>query len=184
GTKNTILSQPFVLQAMIAFPNDWRWAYYRGFNSYWFDHNSEVAAHYFELSSMKPNAPALVRSLALRMHSHAGNLQTGLDFLKGLLQKKNDPKLQSELLKQYRQLRTEQQLRAIESVLASLPQRHFDRLDLKKLREMGYQLPKRLADGGHIQVLKDGSLLSSKAKKRFKLFIPTKRQGVEKHVAH
>ncbi|MDQ6995484.1 MAG: hypothetical protein Q9M18_07810, partial [Mariprofundaceae bacterium] len=46
GTKNTILSQPFVLQAMIAFPNDWRWAYYRGFNSYWFDHNSEVAAHY------------------------------------------------------------------------------------------------------------------------------------------
>ncbi|MDQ6973718.1 MAG: hypothetical protein Q9M10_02450, partial [Mariprofundaceae bacterium] len=107
-----------------------------------------------------------------------------LDFLKGLLQKKNDPKLQDELLKQYRELKTEQQLRAIESLLTNLPQRHFDRSDLKKLRQLGYQLPKRLADGGHIQVLKDGSLLSSKGKKRFKLFIPKKRQGVENNVAH
>jgi len=184
GTNNTTLSRPFVMQAMIEFPKDWRWAYYRGFNTYWFDRNSELAAHYFEISAMKPHAPPLVTSLALRMHSHAGNIQTGLNFLEDLLQKKNDPKLQAQLLKQYHQLQTEQQLRAIEALLTKLPQRHQDMSDLNHLRQLGYKFPNKLADGGKIQVLKDGSLLSSQEKKRFKLFIPKKRQGVQADAAH
>jgi len=183
-TQSTTLSRPFVMQAMLEFPKEWTWSYYRGFNAYWFEHNSELAAHFFEISARKPNAPPLVTSLALRMHSHAGNIQTGLNFLKVLLQKKNDPKLQKKLLTQYQQLQTEQQLRAIERFLEKIPQRHFDTSDLTRLHQMGYKLPNKLADGGRIQVLKDGSLLSSKTKKRFKLFIPKKHQGIPSHATH
>jgi len=184
GMHSTRLSQDFTLQAMLEFPDDWRWAYYRGFNSYWFENNFKQAAHFFEISAQKPNAPNLVTSLALRMHAHTGSLQTGLQFLQGLLQKNNDSKLQAQLLKQYHMLQTEQELRNIEKLLARLPHRQRNAADLEQLKRLGYQLPTKLADGGSIEVLKDGSLLSSHAKKRFQLFIPKKHQGVKINAAH
>ena len=177
GMNSTKLSKPLVMQAMIEFPQDWRWPYYLGFNSYWFEHDDQQAAHFFELSSMKSNAPPLVTSLALRMRSQTGNLDVGLRFLKDLLQQKNDAKVQASLLSQYKMLQTEQQLRAIESLLLKLPERTHTVEDLQQLRQRGYQLPEKLSDGGNIRVLKDGSLLSSHTTKRFKLFVPPKRKG-------
>jgi len=177
ATQKTTLSQPFAMQAMLEFPDDWRWAYYRGFNVYWFEHRNKLAAHFFELSAMKPHAPPLVTSLALRMHSDAGNIQTGLNFLSRLLKNNNDAKLQAKLLQQYKQLKTEQELQSIEKLLSKLPQRHNNASDLTALRQLGYRIPSKLADGGVIHVLKDGSLLSSREKKRFKVFVPLKRQG-------
>ena len=175
GMGSTALSRPFVMQAMIEFPEDWRWAYYRGFNSYWFEHNDAQAAHFFEIAALKPNAPPLVSSLALRMRAQAGNIDTGLNFLKDLLQRKNDAKVQATLLQQYQTLLTEKQLQQLESLLKQLPARANNRSDLQRLQALGYALPEKLADGGQVLVLKDGSLLSSQAKKRFKLFVPAKR---------
>jgi len=121
GTNTTNLSQSFTTQAMFEFPNDWRWAYYRGFNSYWFDHNNALAAHFFEISAMKPNAPPLVSSLAVRMHSDTGNIQTGLNFLKGLLQKKNDSKMQAQLLKQYHYSKLSSNFKLLRSFCCNCP---------------------------------------------------------------
>ena len=181
GMNSSTLSQTFLQNAMITFPHDWRWAYYLGFQTYWFDHQYELAAHYFELAASKPHAPPMMASLALRMHSHIGNIDVGLKFLEGLLKRKNSADVQAKLQHQYLALRTEQQLRRIEAWLKTLPKRTHDMHDIHKLRALHYPIPTTLADGGHIRVLDDGSLRSSKSDKRFQLFIPKKRQHEVHH---
>ncbi len=183
GMNSSALSKPFVQQAMITFPHDWRWAYYLGFQTYWFDHDYTLAAHYFELSASKPNAPASMTSLALRMHSHSGNIDVGLKFLESLLKRNNSSDVQAKLQQQYLALATEQQLQRIESWLKALPKRSHDMQDIQRLRALHYPVPNTLADGGHIRMLDDGSLRSSKSDKRFQLFIPKKHQQEVQHAA-
>jgi len=180
NTNSTQLSKSFTQQAMIEFPNDWRWPYYRGFNAYWFDHDYKQAAHYFELSSDKPNAPALVSSLAARMHAQTGSIDTAIHFLARLLQNKNDTATHAALLQQYKQLQTEKQLQQIESWLKTLPNHQRSLQDIQKLKRLGYPIPEKLIDGGNI-IFINNQPVSSKSKKRFKLFIPPKRQGVIQH---
>jgi len=179
-TNSTQLSKGFIQQAMIEFPNDWRWPYYRGFNSYWFEHNYQQAAHYFELSANKPNAPALVSSLAARMHAQTGNIDTAILFLERLLQNKNDSHTHNLLLKQYKQLQTEKQLAQLDHWLSNFPKEEKNQQALEKLKRLGYPIPEKLMDGGSI-VFINHQPVSSKTKKRFKIFIPPKRQGVIQH---
>jgi tetratricopeptide (TPR) repeat protein len=179
NTNTTQLSRPFMQKAMIEFPNDWRWAYYRGFNSYWFEHNYKQAAHYFELSANKPNAPALVSSLAARMHAKTNNIDTAINFLERLLQNKNDSNTHLTLMRQYKQLQTEKQLQQIEKWIKKTPHQPMNSQAIQKLRTLGYPIPEKLADGGNI-IFINNKPVSSKTKKRFKLFIPPKRQGVAK----
>ncbi|MDQ6953839.1 MAG: tetratricopeptide repeat protein [Mariprofundaceae bacterium] len=177
NTQSTKVSKPILLQAMIEFPNDWRWPYYRGFNSYWFEHDYQQAAHFFELSSYKPNAPGLVSSLAARMHAERGNIDTALGFLARLIQNKNDSNTHATLMRQYQQLKTEKQLQEIEGWLRTLPENQRNAQGITRLKRHGYFIPETLEDGGYI-MFKDGALMSSHANKRFRVFIPVKRQGV------
>jgi len=180
NTGSTKLSSPLVLKAMVKFPNDWRWPYYRAFNTYWFEHNYQQAGHYFELSATKPNAPPLVSSLAARMRAETNNIDTAINFLARLLHNKNDSNTHTALLRQYKQLQTEKQLQQIEQWLKALHQQ-FNLKSIQYLKKHGYAVPSKLADGGHIIFKNDGTLVSSKSKKRFQIFIPPKRQGVLQH---
>jgi len=177
NTGSTKISKPILLKAMIEFPNDWRWAYYRGFNSYWFEHDYQQAAHFFELSSHKPNAPSLVSSLAARMHAQAGSIDTALTFLARLIQNKNDSNTHKALMRQYKQLKTEKQLQELEKWLSMLPENQRNLQGVRQLRKQGYAIPERLEDGGYI-IFVEGEPVSSLSKKRFKVFVPPKHQGV------
>jgi len=180
NTGSTKLSNPFTLKSIVEFPYDWRWTYYRGFNAYWFEHNYQQAAHYFELSSTKPNAPPLVSSLAARMRAETNNIDTGINFLARLLQNKNDSNTHHALSRQYKQLQTEKQLRQVEQWLKTLPHHQFNLKSIQYLKEHGYPIPAKLADGGTI-IFINNQIVSSKIKKRFKVFIPPKYQGVVQH---
>jgi len=180
GTNSTQLSKIFIQKAIIEFPSDWRWPYYRAFNAYWFEHNYLQAGHYFELSATKPNAPPLVSSLAARMRAETNNIDTAINFLARLLHNKNDSNTHTALLRQYKQLQTEKQLQQIEQWLKALNQQ-FNLKSIQYLKKYGYAVPSKLADGGHIIFKNDGTLVSSKSKKRFQIFIPPKRQGVLQH---
>jgi len=180
NTGNTYLSRPLLEKAMQAFPDDWRWPYYRGFNAYWFDHDKPEAARLLTQAAGLSGAPPQVMSLALRMQASAGELQTALLFVEQLLQENQDNNIRSQLEHLRANIRTEQVLRALDVRLARLPQRFHDARDLQLLREAGLSLPATLPDGGHIVVSESGEAVSSASGKRFRVFVPAHRKAAGK----
>lgn len=181
-THSTILSQPLLDRAIKNMPNAWQWPYYKGFNAYWFGHDYQKAARYLELSARQPNAPTMIRSLAIRMHTQAGNIDTAINFLNQLLQKNNNSTTSPILLKQYKRLITEKQLRNIDNLLTLLPDNQHNQDGLKALETQSHHIPKLLEDGGTI-IFINNQPVSSIDNKRLKIFIPPKRQGVIHHEA-
>jgi len=179
ATNSTQYSAQLLDKAIQLQPNEWQWAYYRGFNSYWFDHNYQLSAHYLDLASTKPNAPKIVKNLALRMHAQAGTIDTALTFLAQLIHNETEPQTKKELLHQYTKLKTEKQIQNIEALLKKehLTINMANFYFLKK----HYKIPDTLADGGHIIQGEHGTLTSSKTTKRFKIFMPPSRKGYHQH---
>lgn len=177
NTGNTSLSRPLLEKAMEAFPEDWRWPYYRGFNAYWFDHDKVEAGRLLELAAGLPDAPLLVMSLALRMQASAGELQTALLFVEQLLKEQQDSNIRNQLEHLRANIRTEQVLRALDARLAGLPRRFHDARDVQQLREAGLSLPATLPDGGHIVISENGEPVSSASSMRFRIFVPASRKG-------
>jgi len=176
NTNTTRLSRPLLEKAMRTFPNQWRWPYTRGFNAYWFDHDSHEAARLLEKAALLPHAPPLVTRLALRMQASAGRLDTAKIFLQQMMQQKQDSHIRGQLSQLSKKIETEQVLRRIDAQLAGLSKRFNDRRDLMQLRQAGIKIPPQLPDGGQILVQKNGNIVSSASGKRFKVFVPPKRQ--------
>jgi tetratricopeptide (TPR) repeat protein len=175
NTNSTQLSKPIVERAIRQFPHDWRWPYYRGFNAYWFDHDYKEAGRLFSQAALIDNTPQIVTNLALRMQAESGQLDTALSFLQHLIEDERDSNLNKQLLKQRNILLTEKILRRIDDWLATLQHRFNDVRDLQQLRQNGYTIPLKLADGGKIIVNDDGAIVSSDSNKRFKVFASPKR---------
>lgn len=179
NTGNTEISRPLLEKAMQTFPDDWHWPYYRGFNTYWFEHDHAQAGRLLSRAAALPGAPPLVMRLALRMQASAGELDTALLFVQQLMREKQDGHIRVQLRQLAASLRTEQVLRALDARLASLPRRFHDARDLQQLRDAGVVLPQVLPDGGHIIVSDKGELVSSASGKRFRVFVSPRRRGVQ-----
>lgn len=172
STSNTHLSRPLILKAMENFPKDWRWPYYAGFNSYWFDHDLKSAVAYMSQSSKLPGAPPIIASLAARMRLEAANLDAALIFLQTLLKNKQEASFRKYIQSQIRELETEKVLRRIDKMLSSIPLPQRNRKVLKSFGLENILLP----DGGHVVFDSDGLPVSSVSGKRFGLYVPPKRQ--------
>ncbi len=170
-------SEPLLIKAMIEFPDDWQWSYYRGFNAYWFDHNIAQASRLLELSARKQNAPPIVLSLALRMKAKSNQIDSAIMFLQSLIRQHNDPKVQKQFIQQMQLLQTEKVLRQIDQALHTLPRRSFTPDDLVRLQQKNYPLPTTLPDGGEIVMDHNGNIFSSKHPKRFTIFTHAKKNG-------
>ncbi len=177
NTGSTTLSDPILEKAMENFPDDWRWPYYRGFNHYWFEHNTKLAAYYLGIATLSSNCPPIVTSLALRMNSESGSLDTALIFLDNLLNEKNDRNIQKQLLQKRNMILSEKILRKVDRLLEQLSIRHYDSRDIDSLRKQGMIIPRTLPDGGSIHFNDEGIIVSSVSKKRFRIFIPAKKMG-------
>ncbi len=171
GTGNTNLSKSIVQQAIHRFPGDWRWPYYRGFNAYWFEHDLTTAARFLTLAASIAGAPPIIASIAAKIQSKQGGLDTALVFLDRLIREKQDPHLRNQLIAQKKALLTEQSLRTVEQWLSTLPQRKHNPSDLDRLQAQGYPVRAPLPDGGYVRMNKKGEVVSSVAGKRFKIFI-------------
>ncbi|HCS12746.1 MAG: hypothetical protein COS82_01775 [Zetaproteobacteria bacterium CG06_land_8_20_14_3_00_59_53] len=177
NTGSTLLSRPLLEKAMLAFPQDWRWPYYRGFNAYWFDHDKAESGRLLAQAAGLHGAPQLVMSLALRMQASAGELQTALLFVEQLLKEQQDSNIRSQLEHLRADILTEQIMRTLDTRLAGLPQRFHDARDVQQLRDAGLSLPAILPDGGHIVMSDKGEPVSSVSGKRFRVFVPPAREG-------
>jgi hypothetical protein len=171
--QNTTLTRSLVIKAMVYFPKDWRWPYYRGFNAYWFDHDQKTAAHYLTRAATLPGAHPMISGLAARMQAEAGSLDDALFFLESLLRNKQDQAIRYQLERQVKLINTEKILRKFEKTISHLPKESRNMRDLSKL---GFFIPRTLPDGGHIVFDDNGTPVSSKSGKRFKIFVPEKKK--------
>jgi len=174
-------SQPLLDKAIHQFPNDWQWAFYMGFNTYWFDHDRKKSADYLAQASSLKGAPSIVMQLALRMQADTGQFETALMFINRQIKTTTDRILQKQLAQYKTDILTEMALYNIELLLKSLPPSLRNQQGLQKLMKNGYHIPKILPDGGYIIFKNTGLLISSARKKRFKIFTPPKRQGDIQH---
>ena len=180
-TNSTVESDIILSTAIKNMPDTWYWPYYKGFNAYWFNHDLKLASKLLFAASRLSNAPLSVRTLALRMTSDSGELHNGLAILDQLLNSIDDANMRKNLLDTRVKILTEIVLQNIDEKLSSLNKRTFDYRDLLQLTKRGIHIPKKLPDDGHIIFDTKGHIVSSIEKKRFKIFIPPKRQGVIHH---
>lgn len=178
STKNTKESNALLIKAIEFMPEAWYWPYYLGFNAYWFEHNRAKAGKYLSMSAALPNSPPIVMRLALRMQTDIGQFDTALMFINRQIINAPDKTIQKQLIQYRTAILTEKTLYNIELLLKNLPLDEHNQQGVQKLKQSGYHIPKILPDGGYIIFKENGSLISSKNNKRFKLFIPSKRQGV------
>jgi len=178
---STKLSRPLLQRAVSTMPKQWQWPFYMGFNAYWFDHDKKTAAHYLTQAASLKNAPPIVMKLALRMRADTGEFDTALMFLDRQIKNTSNQAMQKQLIEHQIAILTEKTLYHLERRLHQRYPNENQQQALQKLLKQGYAIPQILPDGGHILFKTDGTLISSKSKRRFKLFIPAKRQGVVQH---
>ncbi|MDQ6955657.1 MAG: hypothetical protein Q9M21_00525, partial [Mariprofundaceae bacterium] len=181
STKSTKYSHPLLTRAARAMPDTWYWPYYLGFNAYWFNHNRIKAGHYLSRAASMDSAPPIVMRLALRMQTDTGQFATALMFIDRQIKNAPNQTIQKQFIQYKTAILTEEFLYNIELLLNTLSPDQRNKKGIQKLIHNGYNIPSILPDGGHILFKEDGSLISSKSNKRFKLFIPSKRQGVIQH---
>ncbi len=168
---STRLSGPLLERGIRMMPEEWRWPYYRGFYSYFFDHDDAVAARYLAMAARRPGVPAVLIRLAGKMRAARAGLDTAQLFLEQMLKKRQDPEIRAQLESEIKKIRTERVLRELERRLAVHPGWHGD---VARLEQLGIDLPDTLPDGG--KVVFDDHLrpVSSVEKRRYRLFQPPK----------
>ncbi|PCH52461.1 MAG: hypothetical protein COC22_04065 [Flavobacteriaceae bacterium] len=174
-------SETLLNKAARQFPQDWQWPFYMGFNAYWFDHDRKKSIHYLTQAAALVDAPSIVMGLALRMQSDTGEFDTALMFIDSQINNAPDVTMQKQLAQHRTAILTERKLYNIELLLNKYYPNENKQQAIQKLAQKGYHIPKILPDGGHIIFKKDDTIASSQTKKRFKIFIPVKRQGVIQH---
>lgn len=174
-------SELLLNKAARQFHQDWQWSFYMGFNAYWFDHDKKKSMHYLTQAAAFADAPSIVMGLALRMQSNTGEFDTALMFIDSQINNATDAAMQKQLAQYRIAILTERQLYHIELLLNQYYPNENKQQAIQKLVQQGYSIPSILPDGGHILFKEDGSLISSRSNKRFKLFVPSKRQGVIQH---
>ncbi|MDX8413452.1 MAG: hypothetical protein R8J85_05135 [Mariprofundales bacterium] len=148
-------------------PNEWRWSYYLGFYSYFFDHNTQMADKYLTIAIQHAEVPPMLIGLASKIRAAHTSLDTALLFLQQMLNKKQNPTLKSKLKEEIKRIRTEKVLRTLDAITTNIPDWNGDP---QQLRDIGVHLPNTLPDGGHIIFDQQHHPMSSAANKRYQLF--------------
>jgi hypothetical protein len=72
---------------------DYRSAYYIGFNHFYFKKDAVKAAPYFRSAAQAPNAPSYLKGLAARVSLYGRQTALGISFLEDLIKETQDPQI-------------------------------------------------------------------------------------------
>lgn len=108
--KNSNAASGILEKAAIQFPNDYYFTYQQGFNTWYFEENFEKAAKYFSLSARKPNAPPFVSSLASKILTEAGQIDSAIQFLQDAIEKAESQSSKDSLRQKLKQARLKKHL--------------------------------------------------------------------------
>lgn len=171
---NGELSNRILLKGLNKFPDDWRIPFLIGYNYYYELGNFLEGARYIEIASKFPDAPFWLPSLAAKLYSSAGDLDTAIEFLKHMISITKDRKIQEELKEKLKTAIVEKSIRPIEDAVEKY-KKLYGRLpkDLNELviRGLIEKIPSE-PFGGYFYINKNGEVWSSSIKERFKIYIP------------
>lgn len=91
-------------------PDDWRIAFYLGFNAFYFLGDNALATAAMARAARSPHAPPMIAMLATRLAAEAGRPEVGLALTEALLQTIDDPKLRTVYEERRELLRLEAEL--------------------------------------------------------------------------
>jgi len=74
-------------------PDDFRFPYHIGFIYFYFLHDAQKGAQYFELASRIPGAPPILASLASRLAYYKGNYKFSIDLLQRMIASERSPEI-------------------------------------------------------------------------------------------
>ena len=149
-----------LLKATNERPQDYRPWYYLGFNAYYFQGKSDVAAYYFRKAAQYSEAPLYIKGLASRFSLYGNQTALGINFLSDLLQHTNDPKIIRYLSKRLEALKRifflEQKVSAFKKKYGRRPS------SLNELIEVGLleEIPED-PYGGQFVILENGRIYST-----------------------
>ena len=111
-------------QGFAARPDDWRIAFFLGFNAYYLMQDYPLATRALSAAAASPQAPPFVAPLAARLSAEAGTPELGITLMDTLLAGTQDPKLHA----MYQQRRTllvlEQQLRDLQRAVNTFSEKN------------------------------------------------------------
>ena len=163
---STRFSGPLLERGIEKMPEDWRWRYYRGFYSYFFDHDQDKAIKLLTIAAKNPDVPLILIRVIAKMRAQKTGLNTALTFLQQMLRRKQDPTLKTALKKQIQFIKTEKILRKLDQALKAIPNWNGD---MQQLLHYNIHLPNKLPDGGKVMFDKQHHPFSSVQKRRYNL---------------
>jgi len=140
--------------------DDYRFPYHIGFIYFYFLHDVQKGAQYFEFASRIPDAPPILASIASRLAYYGGNYSFSINLLKRILSTERSPEI-----KKYYKIRLDalQGALTIEKALQKFKKDYSRYPDpLKELLEKNYlvQLPED-PYGGDYYITKSGRVYST-----------------------
>lgn len=85
-------------------PDDYRFPYHIGFIYFYFLHDAQKGAQYFELASRIPGAPPILASLASRLAYYKGNYKFAINLLEHMLSSERSPEIRQYYKKRLKAL--------------------------------------------------------------------------------
>ncbi|RMG57205.1 MAG: hypothetical protein D6713_10135 [Deltaproteobacteria bacterium] len=156
-------------------PDRWVFPFYIGFNYFFYLRQFDRAAEYLMKASELPGAPAYLPLLATRLLAEARKPETALVFLKGMLEKTQDPTLREKIKDRIRRVQVERDLLFLEEGVKAFRER-FGRYP-RNLRELVEKrvirrIPPEPFNGYYYFDEKTKEVKSSTVKERLKLYRP------------
>lgn len=95
-------------RGIAAFPNQWLYPFYIGFNHYYHLGDPAKAAPFIERASKLPGAPPFTKTLAGTLYEKSGDLQSGLEFYRKVYNNTSDEMVRSKIAERIEALLSKQ----------------------------------------------------------------------------
>lgn len=166
--KDVEASNEILDQAVLAFPDNWRFYYLRGFNYWYFQGKEKEGAAELTYAATLPEAPAMLPSLAARLLS--SDPGAAVQFLRDSLKRTTDPAAKEALAERLKQALLTFDLSKLSSLVATFETKTGAApRNLEELRDAGLlNFVPQDPFGGHY-LIENGVVFSTSGKKGLEL---------------
>ena len=172
-------------------PDEWRNAFYLGFNLFFYLGDNAQAADVLERSAGLPGSPAYLPRLVARLRSNAESLDTAAAFLAQLARDASDPAVRGNYLAALDEIDVERKARRLDAAREEFRNRHGrDIEDVSELAEGDRPVlaalpdaepagvPEALRKAAHWRIdLESGEIVSSHYDRRYRLIFHPNEQA-------
>ncbi len=125
GSEADVRHANMLLERSTAYhPDDWRNAFYLGFNHFYYLEQPDEAAQWIERAARLPDSPEYLVGLAARLRAGHAGLDVAAGLIQELAQETADPYERAEFEKMLEEIHTERLARMLDRARAKYRERH------------------------------------------------------------